>query len=582
MKLAIRFGSTFLFFLLLLPLKAQTDLQQQCLPYNSDRISTFTKSKNVEGGLVKFYNNLNEDITVKIISPGGDESKPRAAYVIKKGMTTEFQVGNEGNSAPLAVTNTSGIFIVFENGEKSCNYLVGEKGVKQLEDKRFFMFKASDFPKNSQSASSPTNSTTSQQNQTLPNKVYTFHQGNFLNFDFYFNNPAQLGAFIKTNSQLDLKIANHNLVLTMPENMSGLADLKGALFNYSSNDFSTSVDVNGWGGLALGNILVTVNSSDGSFYIHVFSETSKSYKSFLSGNLKNYMVRFKKPFTFPDDVYVDVPAFPCENKENPLGLECNGFFGIYVVKEKSISTIYIRGAKVFEGSLPFADKLSNLGLLGKLAVVKFAYFRFFDPYHRGIGKYGEYEYFANIASCPNDKMGIIDNYDNFVTECIYDEIEGFTGNYTRVFIRENNNYHKDYSIIDKSGSNVSGSFSFTVTDPEFEKKKPEKFNCKANLKDGKLDGRFVCNFSNGKKYAEMTFTNGKLVNNTYFIYSKDGKVTHNQVLDGVENYDQFAGMQQEVMVSFMDLLLQGIDSDARDYVEMPGKPEDPDYKDIGM
>jgi len=80
----------------------------------------------------------------------------------------------------------------------------------------------------------------------------------------------------------------------------------------------------------------------------------------------------------------------------------------------------------------------------------------------------------------------------------------------------------------------------------------------------------------------MTFTNGKLVNNTYFIYSKDGKVTHNQVLDGVENYDQFAGMQQEVMVSFMDLLLQGIDSDARDYVEMPGKPEDPDYKDIGM
>jgi hypothetical protein len=41
-------------------------------------------------------------------------------------------------------------------------------------------------------------------------------------------------------------------------------------------------------------------------------------------------------------------------------------------------------------------------------------------------------------------------------------------------------------------------------------------------------------------------------------------------------------MQQEVMVSFMDLLLQGIDSDARDYVEMPGKPEDPDYKDIGM
>ena len=37
-----------------------------------------------------------------------------------------------------------------------------------------------------------------------------------------------------------------------------------------------------------------------------------------------------------------------------------------------------------------------------------------------------------------------------------------------------------------------------------------------------------------------------------------------------------------VWSSFMDLFLQGIDSDARDYVEMPGKPEDPDYKDIGM
>jgi hypothetical protein len=51
------------------------------------------------------------------------------------------------------------------------------------------------------------------------------------------------------------------------------------------------------------------------------------------------------------------------------------------------------------------------------------------------------------------------------------------------------------NTLNLSNEKESSKFlSLDQTDPEFEKKKPEKFNCKANLKDGNLDGRFVCNF----------------------------------------------------------------------------------------
>lgn len=586
MKLAIRFGFIFLFILQILSLKAQIGSQQNCLPYNNDRVSAFTKSNSTGGGLVKFYNNINEDVTVKIISPGGVESNPRASIKIAKGANVEFRVGSEGNSAPLAVSNTSGIFIVFENGEKSCIYLVGEKGVKQIEDKRFFMFKASDFPKIGESENDPNGIPLRESNlppfqgnptsSSVSKRIYPFHKGNIINFKYYFNND-ELSLFEKTLNSAVLAIDNGKLMMTVPEHFSSRVFLKSGNFNFRNNNFFSSLEIQGLGGLYFGNVRIGFNSTNGNFAIETYLKVEKKFNTIISGNLKNYNTTIKRAFSNPPE-YIKVPAFPCENIPSSI---CGGFYSIAIRKEKDISNVYINDIQIFEGVLPFLDTLSNLYLFGNSGITKFDNFIFSDDYHKGIRSIGEYEPHPFIASCPNDKLAVIDANDNFLTDCLYDEIEDFIGAYARVLIKDDKIYARNYLVIDTFGNYVSGRYSFSVTDPNFENHKPEVFNCRANLKNGKLDGQFTCHFSNGKKYAEMSFANGKLKKNSFFMYDKKGNATHNETLDGVETREQFEGMQEELMMYFIDLLLEGIHPDTRNNVEMPGKPEDPDAKNWG-
>jgi antitoxin component YwqK of YwqJK toxin-antitoxin module len=160
-----------------------------------------------------------------------------------------------------------------------------------------------------------------------------------------------------------------------------------------------------------------------------------------------------------------------------------------------------------------------------------------------------------------------------MTECIFDVINEFSGNYA---LTGKGSETSDYAIIDKSGKMINGEFNFSVTDPDYNGVK-ETFNCKIIFKDGKLNGKFISSFSNGKKQCEVSFNSGSFVKHSLSIYNKDGSLLLNDAKDDYSNLSTSDKAQLRLIAeSYYELFLKSFDEGEKYKVHMPGKPQQKD------
>ncbi len=127
-----------------------------------------------------------------------------------------------------------------------------------------------------------------------------------------------------------LAIDNGKLMMTVREHFSSRVFLKSGNFNFRNNNFFSSVEIQGLGGLYFGNVRNGFNSTNGNFAIETYLKVEKNSIPLFQGILKNYNTTTKRAFSNPPE-YIKVPAFPCENMQYKY---CDGFYNIAIRKEK--------------------------------------------------------------------------------------------------------------------------------------------------------------------------------------------------------------------------------------------------------
>ena len=393
-----------------------------------------------------------------------------------------------------------------------------------------------------------TSSPSSSISTTLPPKVYSFHKGNLVNINENFNSPSSINNFYKAQFKYDMYVDNGNLVLDIPDRTMGFAYVKDKEFYLKGKNFRTSVWVNGYGGFYLAKFVVTFNSKTGDFRISEWVTETNSWNNIKNGNLKNYT-------TLNEDDEV-VPAYPYDYN--------SGFYLMEFFKndDDGLSEVYINDACVYNGDLPYLEQPYVFGLCANPGITRFDNYEFVDGYSI---------YDDGIVKCPNEKFAIVNTKDEFLTECKFDELSEFrlfNGKYTLGKIDDK------YILLDKSGNYVTADFSFTVTDPDFNSNESETFNCIARFKNGKLNGKYTINYSNGKLYCETNFINGEFERNTIRVNNKNGSLLYSDANENYNNYSSWDNMLLKQLTSeYYLLVVAGFFKENENKADMIFKPK---------